>query len=59
MKATDKFADLTQVPNVDLECRPNCYYLRFSDVSAFEYQTTSFKPKWETEQIFLSVEMLQ
>jgi len=29
LNATGNFADLTQVPNVDLECRLNCYYLSY------------------------------
>lgn len=29
LKVTDEFADLTQVPNIDLEFRLNCYYLTY------------------------------
>jgi len=61
LKATDDFADLTQVPNLDLECRLNCYYLSYGFLIflLFEYQMTSFIPKRATEQMIVSVEMLQ
>lgn len=35
------------------------FKLCFFYISAFEYQNTTFNPKWATKQIILSVEMLQ
>lgn len=60
MKATDNFADLTvtQVPNVDLECRLNCYYLSYGFLIFLLLNTKIHLEKWATKQIILS-EMLQ
>lgn len=41
----ENFADITQVPTVDLECRLNCYYLSYAFLIFLLDTTMLFDPK--------------
>lgn len=53
--STCEFADLTQVPNVDVECRLNCSYLSYD----FGFWIQKYTFNASVQQIILWVEMLQ